>query len=171
MTVRSERPTLYWVPVCQTGHVWKNTYAKNGTNFSDTAVGFFMSLLCSLCHLFPTAKVFKIVCQCFLQVKAVTIAPVWISILRSFCLSRFFTTTTSCFKDYSSQRWNLSQHVRVRSKSDPSLSRKFRAISSRTCYMIGPWFRIFVDIIRYVVARPLGHYYRQLHPVGPDRTR
>ena len=93
MTVRSERPTLYWVPVCQTGHVWKNTYVKNGTNFSDTAVGFFMSLLCSICHLFPTAKVFKIVCQCFLQVIALTIAPVWI--------------------------WNLSQHARVRSKSDP----------------------------------------------------
>ena len=144
-TVQSERPTLYWVPVCQTGHVWKNTYVKNGTNFSDTAVGFFMSLLCSICHLFPTAKVFKIVCQCFLQVIALTIAPVWI--------------------------WNLNQHARVRSKSDPSLSRKFRAVSSRTCYMVGPWFRIFVDIIRYVVARPLGHYYRQLHPVGPDRTR
>ena len=86
MTVRSERPTLYWVPVCQTGHVWKNTYVKNGTNFSDTAVGFFMSLLCSICHLFPTAKVFKIVCQCFLQVIALTIAPVWISILR-ICVS------------------------------------------------------------------------------------
>ena len=86
MTVRSERPTLYWVPVCQTGHVWKNTYVKNGTNFSDTAVGFFMSLLCSICHLFPTAKVFKIVCQCFLQVIALAIAPVWISILR-ICVS------------------------------------------------------------------------------------
>ena len=73
------------------------------------------------------------------------------------CLSKFFTIKTSCFKDYSSQRWNLSQHARVRSKSDPSLSRKFRAISSRTCYMVGPWFRIFVDIIRCVVARPLGH--------------
>ena len=89
----------------------------------------------------------------------------------SFCLSRFFAIKTSCFKHYSSQRCNLSQHARVRSKSDPSLSRKFRAISSRTCYMVGPWFRIFVDIIRYVVARPLGHYYRQFHPVGPDRTR
>ena len=83
MTVRSERPTLYWVPVCQTGHVWKNTYVKNGTNFSDTAVGFFMSLLCSICHLFPTAKVFKIVCQCFLQVIALTIAPVWTKLIAS----------------------------------------------------------------------------------------
>ena len=137
-------------------------------------VGFFMSLLCSICHLFPTAKVFKIVCQCFLQVIASTIAQmraVFANACSSFCLSRFFTITNNCVKDYSSQRWNLSQHARVRSKSDPSLSRKFRAISSRTCYMVGPWFRIFVDIIRYVVARPLGHYYRQLHPVGPDRTR
>ena len=65
---------------------------------------------------------------------------IFANVCSSFCLSTFFTIM---LQGVLGATCNLNQHMRDGSRCNPFLFRKFRAISWRTCYVLGP--NVFVN--------------------------